>query len=88
MFGITFYFNFSTWVLTTIIGTSTNFVGKGKVQETMVSSALLIDSSFYVVMTTCSFWEFIVAIVACISKFFWETIPSTSTNLPSNQSYI
>jgi len=47
-------------------------VGKNKVQETMVNLAPLIDFGFLVVVTTCSFREFIATIVACIGENFWK----------------
>ncbi len=86
--GLTCYFILFTWILTTTTCTSTKFVGKNKVQETMVGSAPLINFSIFVVVITCSFRELIVAIVTCIGEFFWEIVKGTSTSSLLSQSYI
>jgi len=58
-------------VLTITIGTSTCFVGKGKVYEIMaIFVPLLMGSGSSLVITTNSFQELVATIVACIGEIF------------------
>jgi hypothetical protein len=54
-FGVTGFSKASIWMLTITMGVSISFMGKGKVQETMVNFAPLMGSCSLVVVTTCSF---------------------------------
>jgi len=56
-------------------------MGKGKVQETMLSSAPpLMDSCSSIVMTTSSFQGLVTIVVTYTCEFFWK-ITSTLANL-------
>jgi hypothetical protein len=58
-------------VLTITIGTSTGFVGKGKVYEIMaIFVLLLMGSGSSLGITTNSFQELVATIVACIGEIF------------------
>jgi hypothetical protein len=68
-------------VLTITIGISKNSMGKGKVQETMLSSAPpLMDSCSSIVMTTSSFQGLVTIVVTYTCEFFWK-ITGTLANL-------
>jgi hypothetical protein len=57
-------------------------MGKGKVQETMASSAPpLMDSGSSIVMTTSLFRELVTIVVAYTCDFFWKIIIGTLTIL-------
>jgi hypothetical protein len=61
----------STWMLTTTINTSIDYVCKGKVQKTMANSVLpLMGSSSLIVITTCSLRKLVAIIVAYTCENF------------------
>ncbi len=80
--------NSSTWLLTTTC-TSTDFVGKSKVQKTVVGSTpFLIYVGSFVVVAIGLLWEFTTTNINYTSENFWKMLTSTSTSLLFNQSYI
>jgi hypothetical protein len=69
-FGVTGSSKASTWVSTTTINISIDYVCRGKVQKTMANSTPPMGSSSLIVMTTCSLRKFLAIIVACTCENF------------------
>ncbi len=88
-FGITSSSKASTWMLTTTTNTSTDFVGKGKVQKTMANYVFpVMGLGSSIVVATCSLWKLVTTVIAYTSEFFWKIIIVTSTSLLVSWSYL